>query len=54
MQAITALGTGAAPLAQRTPQTLLADLLGVSLGLGPGAHLAPATVQALAEPSHEK
>jgi transposase len=52
-QAITALGTGAYHLSERTTQTMLADLFGVSIGLGTVATLEQATVQALAEPVAE-
>jgi transposase len=52
-QAITALGTGAYPLSKRTPQAVLADLFGVSLGLGTVAHLEPATTHAVAVPVAE-
>jgi transposase len=53
VQAITALGTGAYHLSKRTTQTMLADLFGVSIGLGTVANLEQATVQALAEPVAE-
>jgi transposase len=53
VQAITALGTGAYHLSKRTPQTMLAALFGVSIGLGTVANLEQATVQALAEPVAE-
>lgn len=53
VQAMTALCTGASHLAKRTTQTMLADLLGISIGLGTGAKLEQATVQALAEPVAE-
>jgi transposase len=53
VQAITALGTGAEHLANRPTQTLLEALGGVSLGLGPGAHLEQALGQALVEPGAE-
>ena len=50
VQAITALCTGAYHLSKRTTQDLLADLFGVSMGLGTVANLERATVQAMAEP----
>lgn len=50
VQAITALGPGASHLSKRTTPTLLEDRLGGSMGLGPGAHLAPAMVQAWVAP----
>jgi transposase len=53
VQAITALCTGAYHLSKRTTQTMLADLFGVSIGLGTVANLEQATVQALAEPVAE-
>lgn len=53
VQAIPALGTGASQLSHRPPQTMLADLCGVSIGLGTGANLEQATVQVLAEPVAE-
>jgi transposase len=53
VQAITALCTGAAQLSKRTTQTMLADLCGVSIGLGTVANLEQAMVQAVAEPVAE-
>jgi transposase len=53
VQALTARCTGAYHLAKRTTQTLLADLFGVSIGLGTVANLEQATVQAWAEPVAE-
>ncbi len=53
VQAITALCTGAYPLCKRTTQTVLEDLLGVSMGLGTGANLEQAMVQAVVEPVPE-
>jgi transposase len=53
VQAIAALCTGAYHLSKRTTQTVLADLFGVSIGLGTVANLEQATVQALAEPVAE-
>jgi transposase len=53
LQAITALGTGAYHLSKRTTQTVLADLFGVSLGLGTIAKLERATTQAVAAPVAE-
>lgn len=53
VQAITALCTGAYHLSKRTPQTLLEDLFGVSLGLGTVANLEQAMGQALVEPVAE-
>jgi transposase len=50
VQAITALCTGAYHLSKRTTQHVLADLFGVTLGLGSIANLEQATTQALAEP----
>jgi len=50
VQAITALCTGAYHLSKRTTQTVLADLFGVSMGLGTVANLEQATAQVLAEP----
>jgi transposase len=50
VQAIIALCTGAYHLSQRTTQTVLQDLFGVSLGLGTIATLEQATVRAVAEP----
>ena len=50
VQAIIALCTGAYHLSQRTTQTVLQDLFGVSLGLGTIANLEQATVRAVAEP----
>ena len=50
VQAITALCTGAYQLSQRTTPRALEDLFGVPMGLGTIAHLAHATVQAVAEP----
>ena len=53
VQAITALCTGAYHLSKRTTQTVLADLFGVSMGLGTVANLEQATAQVLAEPVAE-
>ncbi len=53
VQAMTALCTGAYHLSKRTTQNVMADLFGVSMGLGPVANLEQATVQALAEPVAE-
>src|SRR5262245_50088271 len=53
VQAITALRTGAYHLSKRTTQSVLADLFGVSLGLGTVANLEQATAQAVAEPVAE-
>ena len=53
VQAITARCTGAYHLSKRTTQTVLADRLGVALGLGPVANLEQATVQAWVEPVAE-
>jgi transposase len=53
VQAITALWTGAYPLSQRAPQSVLEDRCGVSMGLGPIAHLEQATARVLAEPVAE-
>lgn len=50
VQAITALGTGAAQLSKRTTQHVLAALCGVALGLGSSATLERATAQAMAAP----
>ena len=50
VQAITALCTGAYHLSKRTPQRVLEDLFGVSIGLGTVANLEQATVRAVAEP----
>jgi transposase len=53
VQAITALCTGAYHLSKRTTQAVLADLFGVSLGLGTVANLERATTQAVAAPVAE-
>jgi transposase len=53
LQAITALCTGAYHLSKRTTQTVLADLFGISLGLGTIAKLEQATTQAVAAPVAE-
>jgi transposase len=53
VQAITVLCTGASHLSKRTTQNVLADLLGVTLGLGSIANLEQATTQALVEPVAE-
>jgi transposase len=53
VQAITALCPGASHLSKRTTQNVLADLLGVALGLGSMANLEQATAQAMAEPVAE-
>jgi transposase len=53
LQAITALCTGAYHLSKRTTQTVLADLFGISLGLGTIANLEQATSQAVAAPVAE-
>ena len=53
VQAITALCTGASHRSKRPTHTRLADLLGVSSGLGTVANLEQATVQAVAEPVAE-
>jgi transposase len=49
LQATTALCTGAYHLSKRTSQELLADLLGVTVGLGTIANLEQATTQTVAE-----
>jgi transposase len=53
VQATTALCTGAYHLSKRTTQAVLADLFGVSLGLGTIATLEQATTRAVAEPVAE-
>jgi transposase len=53
VQAITALCTGAYHLSKRTTQNVLADLFGVTLGLGSIANLEQATAEAMAEPVAE-
>jgi transposase len=53
VQAIAALCTGAYHVSKRTTQELMADLFGVSMGLGTVANLEHATVQAVAEPVAE-
>jgi transposase len=53
VRAITARCTGASHRAPRPTQTRLADLCGVSIGLGTVAHLEQATVQAVAPPGAE-
>jgi transposase len=50
VQAIMALCTGAYHLSKRTTQSVMADLFGISVGLGTIANLEQATVQALADP----
>lgn len=50
VQAIMALCTGAYHLSKRTTQRVMADLFGISVGLGTIANLEQATVQALADP----
>jgi transposase len=52
-QAIMALCTGAYHLSKRTTQSVMADLFGISVGLGTIANLEQATVQALADPVAE-
>ena len=52
-QATVALGTGAYPLAKRTTQEVMADLLGVALGLGTITNLEQATSKAVAAPVAE-
>jgi transposase len=53
VQAITALCTGAYHLSKRTAQAALADLFGISLGLGTIANLEQVTTHAVAEPVAE-
>jgi transposase len=53
VQAIVALCTGAYHLSKRTTQAVMADLLGIPMGLGTIANLEHATVQALAVPVAE-
>jgi hypothetical protein len=53
VQASITLGTGASHRSPRTPHTVLPDLCGVSRGVGTIAHLAQATVRAVAEPVAE-
>jgi transposase len=53
VQAITALCTGAYHLSKRTAQAVLADLFGVSLGLGTIVTLEQATTEAMAGPVAE-
>ena len=53
VQAITALCTGAYHLSKRATQRVLADLFGVSMGLGTSANLEQATTQVWAEPVAE-
>jgi hypothetical protein len=53
VQAITALCAGAYHLSKRLTQCVLADLCGVSMGLGTVATLEPATAHVLAEPVAE-
>jgi transposase len=53
VQAVTALCTGAYHLSRRTTQTVLEDLVGVSMSLGPVANLEQATTQALVAPVAE-
>jgi transposase len=53
VQALTARCTGASYLSKRTVHAVLADLCGVSLGLGTMANLEHATTQAVAEPVAE-
>jgi transposase len=50
VQAIVALCTGAYRLSKRTTHEVLADLFGVSMGLGTVSHVEQATVQAVATP----
>lgn len=53
VQAVVALCTGAYRLSKRTTQEVMADLFGVSMGLGTISHLEQATVQAVAVPVAE-